>query len=153
VPGHPNFRSEPYSVIEPHRSISDLSALFSSKIILNFSLFFIGNPVAYSITSGALPSQYVTLSGCSPAKVTEDMAAAADPQYLAKNYDLPMDEASRMARAKAMGLMLRTRFIMGRTLIFRILTKVSEGSLPALNRVHRQYSRLPTRPQRTSLRE
>jgi len=32
-------------------------------------------------------------------EVTEEMAAAADPQYLAKNYDLPMDEASRMARA------------------------------------------------------
>ena len=29
--------------------------------------------------------------------------AAADDMYLAKNYDLPLDEASRMARAKEMG--------------------------------------------------
>jgi hypothetical protein len=36
-------------------------------------------------------------------EVTEQMAAAADPQYLAKNYDLPIDEASRMARAQEMG--------------------------------------------------
>jgi hypothetical protein len=36
-------------------------------------------------------------------EVTEQMAAAADPQYLAKHYDLPMDAASRMARAKEMG--------------------------------------------------
>lgn len=32
-------------------------------------------------------------------EVTDDMMAAADPQYLFRNYDLPMDEASRMARA------------------------------------------------------
>jgi hypothetical protein len=36
-------------------------------------------------------------------EVTDDMMAAADPQYLWRNYDLPMDEASRMARAKDMG--------------------------------------------------
>ena len=32
-------------------------------------------------------------------EVTDEMMAAADPQYLYRNYDLPMDEASRMARA------------------------------------------------------
>jgi hypothetical protein len=32
-------------------------------------------------------------------EVTEEMRAAADPTYLYNNYDLPVDEASRMARA------------------------------------------------------
>lgn len=32
------------------------------------------------------------------AKVTDDMLSAADDSYLFNNYDLPMDEASRMAR-------------------------------------------------------
>jgi hypothetical protein len=36
-------------------------------------------------------------------EVTDDMLAAADDYYLYQNYDLPMDEASRMARAKEMG--------------------------------------------------
>lgn len=36
-------------------------------------------------------------------EVTDDMLAAADDAYLYRNYDLPMDEASRMARAKEMG--------------------------------------------------
>ena len=37
------------------------------------------------------------------ADVTDDMLAAADDMYLYDNYDLPMDEASRMARAQDMG--------------------------------------------------
>ena len=36
-------------------------------------------------------------------EVTDDMMAAADDMYLYDNYDLPMDEASRMARAGKMG--------------------------------------------------
>lgn len=36
-------------------------------------------------------------------EVTDDMMAAADDLYLFDNYDLPMDEASRMARAAEMG--------------------------------------------------
>lgn len=36
-------------------------------------------------------------------EVTDEMLAAADPQYLFENTPLPMDEASRMARAKEMG--------------------------------------------------
>ena len=35
--------------------------------------------------------------------VTDDMLAASDDMYLYNNYDLPMDEASRMARAEEMG--------------------------------------------------
>ncbi len=35
--------------------------------------------------------------------VTDEMMAAADDAYLFNNYDLPMDEASRMARARDMG--------------------------------------------------
>lgn len=38
------------------------------------------------------------------AEVTDDMMAAADPQYLYQNYDLPMDAASRMGRAQDMGM-------------------------------------------------
>ena len=37
------------------------------------------------------------------AEVTDDMMAAADPHYLYQNYDLPMDAASRMGRARGMG--------------------------------------------------
>lgn len=37
------------------------------------------------------------------ADVTDAMLAAADDQYLFNNYDLPMDEASRVARAREMG--------------------------------------------------
>lgn len=37
------------------------------------------------------------------ATVTDEMMAAADPQHLYANYDLPMDAASRAARAKDMG--------------------------------------------------
>ena len=37
-------------------------------------------------------------------EVTDDMLAKADDLYLFENYDLPMDEASRMARAEEMGL-------------------------------------------------
>lgn len=37
------------------------------------------------------------------ADVTDDMLAAADDMYLFDNYDLPLDEASRMARAQDMG--------------------------------------------------
>jgi hypothetical protein len=36
-------------------------------------------------------------------EVTDDMMAAADPQYMYSNTPLPMDYASRMARAEAMG--------------------------------------------------
>lgn len=36
--------------------------------------------------------------------VTEEMRAAADPQYMFANTPLPMDEASRMARAREAGL-------------------------------------------------
>jgi hypothetical protein len=36
-------------------------------------------------------------------EVTDEMLAAADNTYLYNNYDLPMDEASRMARAEEMG--------------------------------------------------
>jgi hypothetical protein len=36
-------------------------------------------------------------------EVTDEMLAAADDMYLYNNYDLPMDEASRMARAQEMG--------------------------------------------------
>lgn len=36
-------------------------------------------------------------------EVTDDMMAAADDAYLFNNYDLPMDEASRMQRAREMG--------------------------------------------------
>jgi len=35
--------------------------------------------------------------------VTEEMRAAADPQYMFANTPLPMDEVSRMARAREMG--------------------------------------------------
>jgi GNAT superfamily N-acetyltransferase len=37
------------------------------------------------------------------AQVTDDMMAAADPQYMYSNTPLPMDYASRMARAEARG--------------------------------------------------
>lgn len=37
------------------------------------------------------------------AEVTDDMMAAADPQYMYANTPLPMDYASRMARAEARG--------------------------------------------------
>jgi hypothetical protein len=37
------------------------------------------------------------------ADVTDDMMSKADDAYLFDNYDLPMDEASRMARAKEAG--------------------------------------------------
>ena len=37
------------------------------------------------------------------ADVTDEMMAAADDAYLFNNYDLPMDEASRMGRATDMG--------------------------------------------------
>lgn len=37
------------------------------------------------------------------AEVTDEMMAAADPQYLWANYDLPMDAASRAERAQGMG--------------------------------------------------
>lgn len=43
------------------------------------------------------------LKGGEGAKVTDEMMAAADPQHLYQNYDLPMDAASRGARAKEMG--------------------------------------------------
>lgn len=36
-------------------------------------------------------------------KITENMLSEADDVYLAKNYDLPMDTESRLARAKEMG--------------------------------------------------
>ena len=36
-------------------------------------------------------------------EVTDDMMAAADPQYMFANTPLPMDEASRLARAREMG--------------------------------------------------
>jgi predicted GNAT family acetyltransferase len=36
-------------------------------------------------------------------EVTDDMMAQADPQYMYNNTPLPMDEASRMARARAAG--------------------------------------------------
>lgn len=36
-------------------------------------------------------------------KITDEMLSKADQRYLFENYDLPMDEASRMARAKEMG--------------------------------------------------
>lgn len=36
-------------------------------------------------------------------EVTDAMLEASDPVYLAKNYDLPMDTESRMARAREMG--------------------------------------------------
>jgi hypothetical protein len=36
-------------------------------------------------------------------EVTDDMMAKADPQYMFNNTPLPMDEASRMARAEEMG--------------------------------------------------
>ena len=36
-------------------------------------------------------------------EVTDDMLAAADDAYLFNNYDLPMDEASRMGRAEERG--------------------------------------------------
>ena len=38
-----------------------------------------------------------------PEKITEEMLDEADDVYLYKNYDLPMDEASRMKRAEEMG--------------------------------------------------
>jgi hypothetical protein len=37
------------------------------------------------------------------AEVTDEMMAAADPQYLFRNYDLPMDVDNRMYRASEMG--------------------------------------------------
>ena len=43
------------------------------------------------------------LKGGNAASVTDDMLAAADQKYLFDNYDLPMDTASRMGRAKEMG--------------------------------------------------
>lgn len=50
-------------------------------------------------------------------EVTDEMMAAADPQEMARLYasgatgmDLPMDEASRMARAREMGFNPETRF-------------------------------------------
>ena len=38
-----------------------------------------------------------------PEKITEEMLDEADDVYLYKNYDLPMDESSRMKRAEEMG--------------------------------------------------
>jgi len=46
-------------------------------------------------------------------EVTDEMMAAADPQHLFNNYDLPMDEASRMARAGDMGFDTGTPFFHG----------------------------------------
>ena len=48
-------------------------------------------------------------------EVTDDMLEAADPQYLFNNYDLPMDEASRMARADGMGFDTGTPLYHGTT--------------------------------------
>jgi len=42
------------------------------------------------------------------AQVTDEMMAAADPQYLYTHYDLPMDAASRVDRAKGMGFQIKT---------------------------------------------
>ncbi len=36
-------------------------------------------------------------------EVTDEMMSVADPQYMFENTPLPMDEASRMARAREMG--------------------------------------------------
>lgn len=54
---------------------------------------------------GAKPSQDVLdlLKAGRGSEVTDEMMAAADPQFLYNNYDLPMDEASRMQRAGEMG--------------------------------------------------
>lgn len=42
------------------------------------------------------------------ADVTDEMMAQADPQYMFNNTPLPMDEASRMERAREMGLLDNT---------------------------------------------
>ena len=41
-------------------------------------------------------------------KITPEMLSQADDAYLAKNYDLPMDTESRLARAKEMGFDLES---------------------------------------------
>jgi hypothetical protein len=55
------------------------------------------------LTESEVMAQYVIslLRSGKADKVTDEMLSAADDTYLFNNYDLPMDEASRLARAKA----------------------------------------------------
>lgn len=50
--------------------------------------------------------------------VTDEMLAAADDPYLFNNYDLPMDEASRLARAREMGMDTDTPLYHGTDAVF-----------------------------------
>ena len=54
------------------------------------------------LTESEVMAQYVIslLRSGRADEVTDEMLSAADDAYLYKNYDLPMDEASRLARAK-----------------------------------------------------
>tara|TARA_R100000544_G_C2213125_1_gene53043 strand:- start:48 stop:983 length:936 start_codon:yes stop_codon:yes gene_type:complete len=54
------------------------------------------------LTESEVMAQYVIslLRSGKADMVTDEMLSAADNAYLYKNYDLPMDEASRLARAK-----------------------------------------------------
>jgi hypothetical protein len=64
------------------------------------------------------------------AEVTDDMMAAADPQRLWAGYDLPMDEASRMARAREMGFDTETPLYHGTDADFQAFDngKIGTGS-------------------------
>ena len=68
-------------------------------------------------------------------EVTDEMMAAADPQEMARLYasgatgmDLPMDEASRMARARQMGFDVDTPLYHGTAVDFPAFDRASRGN-------------------------
>lgn len=65
----------------------------------------IAGPQASALTPAQAQAQEILdmLKAGRGSEVTDDMMAAADDMYLYDNYDLPMDEASRMGRAGEMG--------------------------------------------------
>ena len=71
-----------------------------SKLVERFDKLRSGG--ARELTESEKIAQYVLdlLKSGRADEVTDEMLSAADDAYLYKNYDLPMDEASRLARAK-----------------------------------------------------
>lgn len=62
-------------------------------------------------------------------EVTDEMMAAADPQHLFRNYDLPMDEASRTGRAREMGFDTDTPLYHGTAEDFPAFSESSRGGV------------------------
>ena len=74
-----------------------------SKLVERFDKLRSGG--ARELTESEKIAQYVLdlLKSGRADEVTDEMLSAADDAYLYKNYDLPMDNASRLARADEMG--------------------------------------------------